>query len=280
MTRRTLLTACLTLAVGVAGVLAGQSPAELRIVTYNIKHGRGMDDKVDLERTAGVLRPLRPDFVGLQEVDDRATRSGSVPEAERLGQMLGMEHAFGKFMDFQGGGYGLAVLSRFPIVRSSSLRLPEGNEPRVALVAEVRLPDETMMAVVNVHFDWVQDDRFRFAQAEVLAKFLDTLTMSYVLLGDFNDVRRLRPPPGAGRTGATIRSLTKAARAWDGTCLRAQPFPAPDERRAEARGKQRHRPGLGNDLRERVVGQSVVDLGAAMHAVKIEVRVAQIGLAE
>ena len=113
-------------------------------------------------------------------------------EAERLGQLLGMQHAFGKFMDFQGGAYGLAVLSRFPIVRSSSLRLPEGNEPRVAVVAEVRMPDETMMAIVNVHFDWVQDDRFRFAQAELLAKYLDTLTMPYVLLGDFNDVPESR----------------------------------------------------------------------------------------
>lgn len=176
-----------------AGVLcAGPSPTELCLVTYNIKHGRGMDDVVDLNRTAAVLRLLRPDIVGLQEVDERATRSGGVSQAERLGQSLGMQHAFGKFMDFQGGAYGLAVLSRFPIVRSSILQLPEGNEPRVAIVAEVRLPDETMMAVVNVHFDWVEDDRFRFAQAELLSKYLDSLSMPYVLMGDFNDVPESR----------------------------------------------------------------------------------------
>jgi endonuclease/exonuclease/phosphatase family metal-dependent hydrolase len=135
-----------------------------------------------------VLRPLKPDVVGLQEVDDRATRSGSVPEAERLGALLGMNHAFGKFMDYQGGGYGMAILSRHPIVRSHSVELPKGNEPRVALVVETRLPDSRVIAVINVHFDWVRDDGFRFAQAETLAKFIDGLKMPFVLLGDFNDV--------------------------------------------------------------------------------------------
>ena len=57
----------------------------IRVVSYNIKHGRGNDNVVDLDRTAAVLRRLRPDIVGLQEVDNQAQRSGSVPQAEHLG---------------------------------------------------------------------------------------------------------------------------------------------------------------------------------------------------
>ena len=89
-----------------------QSGSDVRVVSYNIKHGRGNDNIVDLERTAGVLRAFGPDVIGLQEVDDRATRSGGVPQAEHLGRMLDMHHAFGPFMDFQDGAYGMAILSR------------------------------------------------------------------------------------------------------------------------------------------------------------------------
>ena len=39
----------------------------------------------------------------------------------------------------------------------------------------------------NVSFDWVEDDKFRFMQAETLAEYLDTLTLPYLLIGDFND---------------------------------------------------------------------------------------------
>ena len=51
------------------------------------------------------------------------------------------------------------------------------------------MPDDSMMAVVSVHFDSVRDDASRFAQAERLARHLDTLTMPYVPLGDFNTCR-------------------------------------------------------------------------------------------
>ncbi|HUG27420.1 MAG TPA: endonuclease/exonuclease/phosphatase family protein, partial [Gemmatimonadales bacterium] len=101
-------------------------PVTLRVVSYNIRHGRGMDGEVNLERTAAVLRQLTPDIVALQEVDNRVTRSGGEDQAAVLGGLLGMEHAFGSFMDYQGGQYGMAILSRHPIVRVDPVRLPEG----------------------------------------------------------------------------------------------------------------------------------------------------------
>ncbi len=160
----------------------------LRAVSYNIRHGEGMDGAIDLARTADVLRALRPDVVGLQEVDLRATRSAGQNQALELAEHLGLHPAFGSFMDFQGGRYGMAVLSRHPIVDVRSLRLPDGNEPRVALLVEVRLPAGDTVVLVNVHFDWVADDAFRFAQASTLAAHLATLQRPYVLLGDFNDL--------------------------------------------------------------------------------------------
>ena len=158
-----------------------------RVVSYNIKHCRGNDDKVDLPRTASVLKQLKPDFVGLQEVDQNAKRSGKVDQVALLGKQLGMQPAFGSFMDFQGGRYGMGILSKHPIESIRSVKLPTGNEPRVALAVQVKLPTGASMMLVNVHFDWVSDDKYRFEQAKTLRTYLDALTIPYILLGDFND---------------------------------------------------------------------------------------------
>jgi endonuclease/exonuclease/phosphatase family metal-dependent hydrolase len=174
------------------GCVAGQAPAEppeptLRVASYNIRHGQGTDGQVDLQRTADVLRRMSADVVALQEVDEAVRRSGGVRQAERLGELLGMHHAFGAFMDYGGGRYGLGLLSRRPIGPVASVRLTEGNEPRVALAAEIDQPDGTTLTVVVVHFDWVRADDFRFAQAQEVASYLDALPAPYVVLGDFND---------------------------------------------------------------------------------------------
>ncbi|XZE18001.1 endonuclease/exonuclease/phosphatase family protein [Pirellulaceae bacterium SH449] len=161
-------------------------------VSYNIRHGRGMDGKLNLERTADVLRNLTPDFVALQEVDNKVRRSESVDQAAFLGKTLGMNHAFGKFMDYDGGEYGLAILSKHTIAKTMVVELPRGNEPRVALVVWAELPNKQQVAIVSLHFDWVRDDRFRFAQATELKTFLESLDVPYLLIGDFNDQRDSR----------------------------------------------------------------------------------------
>jgi len=159
----------------------------LTVATYNIRHGRGMDGVVDLTRTGRAIAALGADVVALQEVDKLVQRSGRVDEPSVLGAQLGMSHAFGAFMPYQGGEYGLAILSRYPIRRQQALRLPDGNEPRVALLAEVELPSARRILVVNVHFDWVANDSLRYRQVEALASVVDTVSLPVVLLGDFND---------------------------------------------------------------------------------------------
>jgi endonuclease/exonuclease/phosphatase family metal-dependent hydrolase len=156
-------------------------------VSYNIRHGQGMDSNLDLERTAEVLEKLSPDFVCLQEVDNQVRRSQSVDQPKFLAEKLQMNPAFGKFMDYDGGQYGLAILSKHPILNSEVIELPRGNEPRVALATQVQIPNGGRLTVVNLHFDWVKDDKYRYAQAEKLKEYLDRLQTPFLLLGDFND---------------------------------------------------------------------------------------------
>ncbi|MBL0940338.1 MAG: endonuclease/exonuclease/phosphatase family protein [Gemmatimonadaceae bacterium] len=157
------------------------------VASYNIRHGRGMDGVVNLQRTGEAIARLGADIVALQEVDKNVERSGRVDEPQVLGSQLRMEYAFGAFMPYQGGEYGMGMLSRFPIRRMHALRLPDGNEPRVALMVEVELPNARRVLVVNVHFDWVANDTLRYAQVAALGAVLDTVSIPIVLLGDFND---------------------------------------------------------------------------------------------
>ena len=162
------------------------------MATYNIKHGRGMDSSLNLERTLATLASLDADIIALQEVDDQARRSGGVDQASWLAERLGMHAAFGAFMDFQGGRYGLAILSRQPIQSQTSWRLPEGNEPRVALATRIETETGEVITAVAVHFDWVKDDGFRYAQALETLRLIQTLDTPWIAFGDFNDVPESR----------------------------------------------------------------------------------------
>ncbi|MCP4837556.1 MAG: metallophosphoesterase [Phycisphaera sp.] len=173
----------------------------IRIATWNIKHGRGLDDMVDLARTTDVLRTIDADVVALQEVDERVRRSGGVDQARRVGDDLDMHPMFGSFMDHQGGRYGLAILSRLPVDSSEEWRLSDGNEPRVALSARLESPDGGILTVIAVHFDWVDDDGFRFKQATETMRRIRELDTPWVVLGDFNDTPDSRTMQGFRELG-------------------------------------------------------------------------------
>ncbi|MFG0242858.1 MAG: endonuclease/exonuclease/phosphatase family protein [Phycisphaerales bacterium JB054] len=196
---------------------ATQPHDALTVLSYNTHHGEGTDGVLDLERIARVITDAGPDVVALQEIDEGASRTGGVDQASEYGLLTGLEHAFAPFMDFQGGRYGLAVLSKHPIASVRTIELPPGKgEPRSALAAEIAPPGKPVVMFVCVHFDWLDDDTERFAQAEALLAALDG-QQGVIIAGDFNDTpgsRTIRAfeeagfrivPPAAG-DGATYPS--------------------------------------------------------------------------
>lgn len=87
----------------------------LRLLTYNIYHGETTDGRVDMELFASIIDEVKPDLVALQEVDKNAQRTGIVDITEELARRTGLKGHFVKHRDFQGGEYGNAILSRFPV---------------------------------------------------------------------------------------------------------------------------------------------------------------------
>jgi endonuclease/exonuclease/phosphatase family metal-dependent hydrolase len=98
------------------------SSRTLRVMTYNIHVGVGMDKKLDLPRIAGVINAQHPDLVGLQEVDRGVTRTQRIDEIAELAKLTRMDYAFAFNLRYQGGQYGVAILSSFPI-RATDHRL-------------------------------------------------------------------------------------------------------------------------------------------------------------
>jgi endonuclease/exonuclease/phosphatase family metal-dependent hydrolase len=155
---------------------------ELKILTYNIHHGEGVDGKLDLARIAGIITNSGADLVALQEVDRLATRSGKVDQAAELGRLAGLHHSFGAAMPFQGGYYGQAILSRFPISATSVHPLPQqsGREPRIAVAAQIE-----NLWFVSTHLDH-QIETIRVQQAYALQKLFGDKPEPVILVGDFN----------------------------------------------------------------------------------------------
>ena len=126
-------------AAAVAGCCGEWSVANrgIRLASYNIFHCQGADKKIDFARTAAALGQGCPDFVGLQEVDSVTKRSNRLDQAAEMGKILGMHATYAKTFAFQGGGYGIAILSREKPLSVERIPLP-GKEPRVLLLCEFK----------------------------------------------------------------------------------------------------------------------------------------------
>lgn len=183
------LTALLTLSC------AGPSPTAesrieptppLRLVTYNIKHGHGMDGVVNLDRIAAVLRPLDADVIFLQEVDQGCARSGQADQPAALAGALGLESRFGAFRPYDGGRYGMAILTRLPVRRAEVIALPPGPNPLTCLELELDFHG-TSITVTGLHL--VMTEAQRLAQARFLANRYRDASRPIILAGDLNSER-------------------------------------------------------------------------------------------
>ncbi|MFY0687907.1 MAG: endonuclease/exonuclease/phosphatase family protein [Cyclobacteriaceae bacterium] len=163
---------------------------DLKIMSYNIRHGEGVDGVLDLSRAAKIIQNEAPDLCGLQEVDNFCLRTDSIGQINYLAQHTNMVGTFGKFMDYQGGEYGLATLTALPIVSTKVLRLPDGKyEPRSSVIHEIKIADGYLIAFANVHLDWIDDEegsRNRLLQSKALLAYLDSLDLPSIITGDFN----------------------------------------------------------------------------------------------
>jgi len=165
------------------------SVTSVRVMTYNIHHGRGGDDNVDLTRIAEVIKVARPDIVALQEVDDKTQRTGRVDQTAQLARLVGMTGKFVHQIDYEGGRYGQAILSKFPISNLEVNWLPgvPDRQRRIAGSVTIDLGSQKLL-FITTHLHHA-DDAIRQLQAEQLNTIFasaESGNQTVVLAGDLN----------------------------------------------------------------------------------------------
>ena len=172
------------------------APAELKVVSYNIRYRVGED----LKRLATLLRE-DPEIggahvIGLQEVDRNKRRTGNVNTARLLAESLGMRYAWAAPPDTDEDGEeetGCALLSPFPLSDARRILLthegPDGRR-RVAVGATLHV-GRTPLRVYSVHAETRMPVE---KKVEHWRAVLDDLrefpgAAGAIVLGDFNTIK-------------------------------------------------------------------------------------------
>jgi endonuclease/exonuclease/phosphatase family metal-dependent hydrolase len=164
-----------------------QLPIPLTVMTYNIHVGKGIDLVVSLERIANIINESQPDLVGLQEVDRFTERSGRVDQLARLAQLTHMQSFYGKTISYQGGEYGIAILSRLPVhqeLRRLYTPLPE-REQRGLLGINVKCSAQDIW-FITTHLGTMQGGEEQEQQVTELLDTCSRLRGHIIVCGDFN----------------------------------------------------------------------------------------------
>jgi endonuclease/exonuclease/phosphatase family metal-dependent hydrolase len=158
-----------------------------------------MDGLRSTERIAEVVAAQDADIVCLQEVHQRLPQSGFVDQPSQLQKFLGLPVTFQANLRIGVGGYGLAVISRFPVGTVQNHLLPSVREQRGVLEVRLDTPNGPL-ALFCTHFGLNSEERIK--QASRLAELVAAASAPVVVCGDFNEranapaVRLLLEQPG------------------------------------------------------------------------------------
>lgn len=204
---------CSPAAVGTAQRVEPEK--SLKVLSYNIHYGVGMDKKKDLARIANVITRQDPDIVGLQEIGNHAM-------AEELGRLTGMQFSFGPSLG-KLDGYGDAILCKHPFKTLANQAIPSASSSRYqAMAIDVDLSNvfgpHSKVRFVNTHFDWLStigSQEARLAAVDVIERaFFTDGDLPAILTGDLNAQPESPPLKKLSSKGWHFESLGKERLTW------------------------------------------------------------------
>ena len=177
-------------------VLNKKEKLELTAASYNIAAGCVSSP----EELGKAIKAMNADFVALAEVDRNTERSGHKDQLDIIAKEAQMYPIFGKAIDFEGGEFGPALLSKYPVIKSQNFLLPVPGDGRqhVLIVAEVQVPNfSEPVLFMAAHLDYKEDATVRMKQvqeinavaiASIKTVFPGIESRVKILAGDFNEV--------------------------------------------------------------------------------------------
>lgn len=156
-----------------------QAQHTLRLMTYNIKNANGMDDICNFQRVANVINNVSPDVVAIQEVDSMTNRSRQKYVLGEIAERTQMYAYFAPAIDFDGGKYGIGLLTKQIPVRVQTIALPGREETRTLILAEFE-----DYIYCCTHLSLTEEDRMK--SLEIVKPFTASYKKPLFLAGDMN----------------------------------------------------------------------------------------------
>jgi endonuclease/exonuclease/phosphatase family metal-dependent hydrolase len=168
----------------------------VKIASYNIRYGKGIDCKVNLSRIAEVLEQIKPDIIALLEVDTYRLRSYGAAQAKKLAKILKMNYVYGIVKRYYLASYGNAVLTRYPIISYQNHLLPDPKDPRRCLQVNLDV-ESSPLSFFNIHLGLNHVVRMYNVKRYVIP-LIKSINRPVILAGDFN----------AGKNSEEIKMLS------------------------------------------------------------------------
>lgn len=160
-------------------IFSAQAQNTLKLMSYNIKNANGMDDVCNFQRIANVINNASPDVVAIQEVDSMTNRSGQKYVLGEIAERTQMHGYFAPAIDYDGGKYGIGLLTKQLPLRLQTLPLPGREEARTLILAEF-----ADYIYCCTHMSLTEEDRMK--SLELVKAFTSSSTKPLFLVGDMN----------------------------------------------------------------------------------------------
>ena len=160
-------------------IFSAQAQNTLKLMSYKIKNANGMDNVCNFQRIANVINNTSPDVVAIQEVDSMTNRSGQKYVLGEIAERTQMHGYFAPAIDYDGGKYGIGLLTKQVPLRLQSLPLPGREEARTLILAEF-----TDYIYCCTHMSLTEEDRMK--SLELVKAFTSSSTKPLFLAGDMN----------------------------------------------------------------------------------------------
>lgn len=194
-----------------AELSAAQAPS-ITVGTFNI----GAAKVSSISEIAKAIKASKVDIMALQEVDQLTQRSGNIDHLAELKKLTGMYGIYGAAIDYDGGKYGLAFLSKYPITQKEIVQLPSGNrEQRIAFIAEIEAPNfPAPIVAINTHLDTKENAAVRIEQIQELNDRTIEIRGIKLLFGDMNDTPQTASIQELTKYWNPVMPLTADHRTW------------------------------------------------------------------
>ena len=163
-----------------AMALSAHSQNDLKLMSYNIRNAKGMDNVRNVQRIVNVINNEAPDVVAVQELDSMTTRSNQTFVLAEVAERTQMHASYAPAIDFQGGKYGIGILSKDKPLDIQTYPLPGREEKRMLMVAEFK---DYFFACT--HLSLTEEDRL--TSLEIIKNSVKSNQKPFFLAGDLND---------------------------------------------------------------------------------------------